>query len=38
VFNKTGQYTVSLTVNNQGSSSTETRSGYITVNKSQILE
>ena len=33
VFNKTGQYTVSLTVNNPGSSSTETRSRAIIVNK-----
>ncbi|MGB9926845.1 MAG: PKD domain-containing protein [Methanosarcina sp.] len=31
VYNKTGVYTVSLTVNNQGSSSTETRPRYITV-------
>ncbi len=33
VYNKTGQYTVSLTVNNPGSSSTESRSRYITVSK-----
>ena len=33
VYNKTGQYTVSLTVNNPGSSSTETRSRYIEVSK-----
>jgi len=33
VYNKTGQYTVSLTVNNSGSISTETRSRYITVSK-----
>ena len=31
VFNKTGQYTVSLTVNNLESSSAETRSRYVTV-------
>ncbi|KKG26616.1 PKD domain-containing protein, partial [Methanosarcina sp. 2.H.T.1A.15] len=33
VYNKTGQYTVSLTVNNSGSISTETRSRYIVVSK-----
>ncbi len=33
VYNKTGQYTVSLTVNNLESSSTETRSKYIEVSK-----
>ncbi|WP_229391627.1 PKD domain-containing protein [Methanosarcina sp. DH2] len=33
VYNKTGQFTVSLTVNNSESMSTETRSRYITVNK-----
>jgi YVTN family beta-propeller protein len=33
VYNKTGQYTVSLTVNNSGSISTETRSRYIAVSK-----
>jgi len=33
VYNKTGQYTVSLTVNNLQSSSTETRSRYIVVSK-----
>ncbi|MGV8076726.1 MAG: PKD domain-containing protein [Methanosarcina sp.] len=33
VYNKTGKYTISLTVNNPGSSSTETRSRYIAVNK-----
>jgi len=33
MYNKTGQYTVSLTVNNSGSISTETRTRYITVNK-----
>jgi YVTN family beta-propeller protein len=31
VYNKKGEYTVSLTANNLGSSSTETRSRYITV-------
>lgn len=31
VYNKTGQYTVSLTVNNSGNISTETRSRYIAV-------
>jgi PKD repeat protein len=31
IYNKTGQYAVSLTVNNLGSSSTETRFRYITV-------
>lgn len=33
VFNKTGQYTVSLTVSNPGGSNTETRSRYLTVTK-----
>ena len=33
VYNKTGQYTVSLTVNNSGSISTETRSRYIAISK-----
>jgi YVTN family beta-propeller protein len=33
VFNKTEQYTVSLTVDDLGSSSTETKSGYIAVSK-----
>ncbi|MGB9941312.1 PKD domain-containing protein [Methanosarcina sp.] len=33
VYNKTGQYTVSLTVNDSGSISTETRSKYITVSR-----
>ncbi len=33
VYNKTGQYTVSLTVNNSESISTETRSRYIMVRK-----
>ncbi len=33
VYNRTGQYTVSLTVNNSGSISTETRFRYITVSK-----
>jgi len=33
MYNKTGQYTVSLTVNNSGSISTETRTRYVTVNK-----
>jgi PKD repeat protein len=33
VYNKTGKYTVSLTVNNSQSSSTETRARYVTVSK-----
>jgi PKD repeat protein len=33
VYNKAGRYTVSLTVDNPGSSSTETRTGYIEVSK-----
>jgi PKD repeat protein len=33
VYNKTGKYTVSLTVNNLRGSSTETRARYITVGK-----
>jgi YVTN family beta-propeller protein len=32
IYNKTGKYTVSLSVNNSGSISTETRSRYVTVN------
>ena len=33
VFNKTGEYTISITADNNESSSTETRSKYITVSK-----
>ncbi|WP_410507017.1 PKD domain-containing protein [Methanosarcina hadiensis] len=33
VYDRTGQFTVSLTVNNSGNTSTETRSRYIVVNK-----